>query len=187
MQRGRYECALVLTVDSLIEAPLIQHLLDDGRLKCADNPVGLQPGEAGVAVLLQTGPSRSEIRRPQAHIMGHCLADEADHDFSQRPASGQGLAEAVLNLHASLDDGIRTHWILSDFNGETRRAEDFGHALVRLVRPLPAFQQYQVTYPAISFGDTQVASPGQALGVGGARLCARLRAGVRGVDSRIYK
>jgi 3-oxoacyl-[acyl-carrier-protein] synthase-1 len=158
--------AVVLAVDTLIESPTLQWLLDHGRLKTDANPVGLMPGEAGVAVLLEpAGRASSRKARSLASIAAVAVAEDEHHLFSDKPPIGMGLAAAVQDLHKQLPDGVQTPWIISDHSGEVHRATDWGYALPRLVRQIDAWKDPLVSYPAISFGDTGSASGGVELAV----------------------
>jgi 3-oxoacyl-[acyl-carrier-protein] synthase-1 len=155
---------VVLAADSLIEAHTLQWLFDHSRLKCSSNPVGLSPGEAAVAVVLEPRSKALARKTPVlAVVRGVQTAADERTGFTDDPPIGTGLANAVAVLHDALPDGIRTRWVLSDHNGEVHRATDWGYALTRLVGQIEALRQPEVAYPAAAFGDTGASSAGVAL------------------------
>jgi 3-oxoacyl-[acyl-carrier-protein] synthase-1 len=152
LSSGRCRRAIVIGADSLLDATTLNWLQVSARLKCDAVPNGLQPGEAACALLL----SAAEPEVAQAHIAKTAVGDEEASLDSGRVSSGGGLARAL----ASADTGTRDHmpWLLSDHNGETYRASELGHAIVRLRAQSPRFASPHIEYPAISFGDTGAAS-----------------------------
>ena len=149
---GRCRRAIVIGADSLLDAATLNWLQVSARLKCDAVPNGLQPGEAACALLL----SAAEPESAQAHITKTGVGDEEASLDSGRVSSGSGLARAL----ASADTGTRDHapWLLSDHNGETYRASELGHAIVRLRAQSPRFASPHIEYPALAFGDTGAAS-----------------------------
>ncbi|MEW5801041.1 MAG: hypothetical protein AB1847_02945 [bacterium] len=173
LQTGEWESCIIGALDSLVEPPVLQWLFDQGRLKCADNPVGMQPGEAGVFILLEQ-KSRAVRRRAAIHglLCASATCFEDNHLFTGKPSSGKGFAKAIGQLRQILDTGIEPFWLISDLNGEVYRSMEFGIVRVRLAPEIPSFRNAKSLYPAISFGDT--GSAGAAVS-----LCMVLRAFAR--------
>jgi 3-oxoacyl-[acyl-carrier-protein] synthase-1 len=169
------ERALVIAVDSWFHPVLVQRLVDDDRLKTSENPVGLAPGEAGVALLLETGhAARSRQAAPLGFVRAAALASEPPSGDEDRPSSGRGLEEAVLSAlqaddPASPFDGE----LVADLNGENWRAMQWGMARVRLGGRIGGARLH---LPATSLGDT-----GAASGAVGVALALHLMARVRRV------
>jgi 3-oxoacyl-[acyl-carrier-protein] synthase-1 len=149
--------AVVLAIESWFDEGTLEWLQTCGRLKCDGNPVGLQPGEAGVAIALGLPPLRPDGRAPL--VLAAHFSSERRSFLSGASAAGQGLAEVVTALWAggpAVPGAVP--WILSDQNGETYRASDWGYALVRLRAQHEAFSDPVVSFPALSFGDLGSAS-----------------------------
>jgi 3-oxoacyl-[acyl-carrier-protein] synthase-1 len=173
LAQGSLTHAVVIAVDSLIESHTLQWLFDHVRLKFADNVVGLVPGEAAVAVLLErTSRARGRKAQQLATITGSAVAKDEHHLYGEKPPIGIGLATAIKSLAVQLKDGLTTSWVISDHNGEVQRATDWGYALNRLITSVEPLKQAYVDYPAITFGDTGAAS-------GAVALCRVLRAFAR--------
>lgn len=153
---GSIEVAIVLGADSLLDEGTLSWLHQSGRLKCDGSPSGLQPGEAGVALALaqnscpgKSGRSSVILRNPIINNKGHSfLSDESP--------TGEGIADALLMAKKGFNTAH--NWIISDHNGEAKRAFDWGHAIVRLRAMDHAYSAPSVWYPAGSFGDTGAAS-----------------------------
>ncbi len=159
LAQGLIDRAVVLAVDTLLDDATLAELDRSGRLKCEASPAGLQPGEGGVALMLtgHTTPTPGEHTR----VIAVALDDEEPAEGEAPPPSGQALARAV-ELAAQGRHGTHA-WVLSDHNGEHRRAHDWGSAWARLRGNDDAFAQADVWYPALAFGDTGAAGALAAL------------------------
>jgi hypothetical protein len=153
---GRVEVAVVLAVDSLLDQETLNWLHQNNRLKCDGMPVGLQPGEAGVAVTL-TMRSGLIHASAQGVTLGEVWLDAEPLSLLSGAATrGETLARVVEQAWRS--SNAERPWILSDQNGEEFRAMEWGHALVRLRGQSVAFSAPEAWYAASSFGDTAAAS-----------------------------
>ena len=147
-------------VDSLIEAETLQWLLETGRLKTDGVAVGLQPGEASAFLLLEryeTAAARG------ARIFGRILelarATEEATLLSGKPVLGIGLSQTIVGVVAKVSkERCLPFWIVTDQNGETYRASEWGYALTRLLAQMPELGDSRLWYPAVAFGDTGAAS-----------------------------
>jgi 3-oxoacyl-[acyl-carrier-protein] synthase-1 len=151
----------------MVDARWLRVCEELGILKTPVRPVGLTPGEGGGFLLLEKYPVRNR-ERPTFAILQACESgSDAGHRFAERPVDGHALADVVRRCLPSVphDAGV-----ISDLNGDTVRANDFGAALVQLRQ---GFQPATMVIPAISFGDTRAASA--FLGV-----CVAIRAFARG-------
>jgi 3-oxoacyl-[acyl-carrier-protein] synthase-1 len=155
LDAGAVEAAVVLAVDSLLDEETLDWLQGAGRLKCDGAPAGLQPGEAGVAILLQAS-ALDGTPRPATTIRSVATGAEPRSYASGRVSVGEGLCDVLAR--ASRDVSLERAWIVSDHNGETFRATEWGSTLVRLRAVHPAFAQATFWHPAASFGDTGAAS-----------------------------
>lgn len=153
LAHGRIRRALVLGVDSLVGEDELQWLAFHRKLKTPERPVGLMPGEAAAALLLE---SETEARRRQAVPAGLLTAVEVlEHPGAARDEPlGLPLARVI---EATVSQAPRLHAIYGDLNGEEWRARHWGTALVRLSQR-PSFQGARRSWPATSLGDTGAAS-----------------------------
>jgi len=174
IRSGEWDRCVIGAFDSLLEFPTLQWLSDHRRLKTCDNPVGLQPGEAGAFVVIES--LQSALAR-NATVCGLLTASAAgledNHQFSGEPPLGKGFVETLEKLMPKLPDDFAPGWIVSDLNGEVYRSLEWGNALVRLIKLIPMLSEAELVCPALSFGDTEAAS-------GAVNLCLAVRALSRG-------
>jgi hypothetical protein len=158
LARRQARACVVGAVDTLCDDLGVQHLVAQNRLKTADAPVGIRPGEGAVFLLLEA-PEVARQRKvtPLGAIEGVSLAAEPQKDGV--PPSGRGLLQAIDDLAAASGGlpGGETFFVL-DRNGETRRAHDWGCCLQRLAGRRPPLLPAPEWDPATSFGDTGAAS-----------------------------
>lgn len=156
----RLSQCLIGALDSLVEPAALEWLHGIRRLKLPDKPDGIIPGEAGVFILLER---IDEAQRrgvdALATVTQATVAYEPHHLQSGRPSTAKAQAQAfsqVLEMpHAPLPAEV---WLLSDHNGETYRAHEWGCLLMRLGSQFPSVRVNATWLPAISFGDTGAAS-----------------------------
>jgi 3-oxoacyl-[acyl-carrier-protein] synthase-1 len=169
---GQLGACLVGAVDSLIEASALRFLYEAGRLKTPDDATGLIPGEAAAFLLLERPDrARQRHRAALARIAGTAQEQGEDPDVVERPPRGTALLGMMARLFAGAPPGPA--WVLTDQNGETFWAHEWGDFVVRAASRLPGFQVGPLWYPAVSFGDTGAAS-------GALAACLAVRAFARG-------
>ncbi|KFA94763.1 hypothetical protein Q664_00900 [Archangium violaceum Cb vi76] len=155
------ERVLVVAADSYLTPLPLKRLERQRRLKSQGRPVGLQPGEAGVAFLLETAVgARRRNARVLARVSAVATALELVDERTPRLFSGAALAGCLQQVMEPTG-GTRPFAgeILVDLTGEEWRARLWGSALVRT-----RFQEApRVRSPASSVGDTGAASG--ALGI----------------------
>ena len=160
---GEVKRCIVGGIDSLIEPSVLQACAQAGVLKTDANPVGFMPGEAAAFVLLEPATGHTDVL--QIMSMGHAL-DAAYLDPEQQPL-GRGITQVVQQAMA----GSTQHQaqreamaglLITDLNGTEPRANDWGHALVRLREELGEFDA-QLWLPVDSFGETGSACGSVAL------------------------
>lgn len=175
LTEGRVEAAVVGGVDSLLEENTLAWLENTGRLKTPDLPTGLQTGEACAFLLLEIGRSaKARGAVPCAILKEISLAKECRTLLSGEPPLGMGLVEVISSITKRFEwENARPVWLISDQNGESYRAIEWGNAIVRLVAQSQAFVESELWCPAASFGDTGAAS-------GAVSICTAIRAFVRG-------
>ncbi len=155
---GKVRTAVVGAVDSLLSPSTLAWLHQCHRLKTKAMPIGLMPGEGCVFVVLSL-PSTWPAVPPQGHLLDVALGQEPMSLLSGATSVGEALASVMTRLATAAHWQEETaSWVLSDHNGEVYRANEWGHALVRLQGAWPAAATPTVWYPAMSFGDTGTAS-----------------------------
>ncbi|MEM9456557.1 MAG: hypothetical protein AAGF11_20435 [Myxococcota bacterium] len=147
------ERVIVLAVDSLTDSPGLALLAEARRLKDDYNPVGLAPGEAAVALMLEA-PRSAEARSAEALGVIEAVASAPGqlHDSEHQRAPGEELARVVKEvLGACRPPHHRVTTTIADLNGEQWRAEAYGHAQVRIAQR--SWDGDAVELPATCVGD----------------------------------
>jgi len=137
---------LLGAIDSTADIPMARALARLGLLKTIQSSVGQMPGEIASFVLL----GRAE-RHGQASGLGVVMGLGVAQEFDARCAGGRtrGVGYASSIMRSVEATGIVPERFYLDLNGESRRAYDWGSALLRLpaeLRELPS------TLPIASFG-----------------------------------
>lgn len=165
------DAILLVAVDSLLDPLVLNALVAEGRLKLPDHPTGLEPGEAAAALWLE--PRVAAERRgvaPLLRIAATATATDHGEAIEGRPRDGRALAACVRTARARAGAaGASPVDVYLDLNGETWRAQEWGHALVQMQRELGP---HRLQLPATSLGDTGAASGAVAI-VLAAHLAAR--------------
>lgn len=151
--RGESERAVILAVDSLIDPPSLEWLGERGRLKEDENPVGLIPGEGAICFMIEA-PRAARLRGAPAlaRVVAVATDSEPRAFLAGERSLGEALARTVEAVLAAA--AVPLPYIaetLADLNGEPWRAEEYGHAQVR-VRP-NRWASEAVEVPAASVGD----------------------------------
>ncbi|RKG84531.1 hypothetical protein [Corallococcus terminator] len=172
IESGQARRCLIVAVDSYLEPDTLDWLARRNRLKCGDNPVGLMPGEAGTALLLEAAHAAAERHgHIDAWVQGIAVADTGG------PRAEAGSRRDGLLLADLLSSVLPTTApfqgdLIVDLNGEEWRARAFGGALARLG---PTMADARVVLPALSLGEVGAAS-------GGVGVCVAARAFARGPE-----
>jgi 3-oxoacyl-[acyl-carrier-protein] synthase-1 len=176
---------LLAAADSYLDGPSIAWLAHSRRLKGPERPVGIMPGEAGAALLVETDLS-ARLRKAEALGYVEAIAVGAvpspkagaksppPQPSSSPPGEtvpppmpaaaplGRALAEAIRNVLPPVQGGAKFQGDLYlDLNGENWKASAWGHAQVQLVRYVD-FDRCRTFVPAESLGETGAASAGVA-------------------------
>lgn len=130
--QGEHQRALLIGVDSFLNAASINHYLNTERLLCPGNSDGFLPGEGAAAVLLEAcEPNISGL-----HIAGVGCGQADGRPDGSVPSRARGLSQAI---HTALDHAglsiADLSFRLSDQNGEAFFAREAAHALARVARP----------------------------------------------------
>jgi 3-oxoacyl-[acyl-carrier-protein] synthase-1 len=157
LRTGALRAALVVGADSYLDAASMARLDQAWRLKSERNVDGFIPGEAGVALVLESAAgARSRGVEPLARVAAFGEGREPEAVGSERRATGRGLAAALSTALAGAGDGDFV--TICDLNGESHRAVEWGTALVLLGARLA--RQRVLWHPAQSVGDVGAASGG---------------------------
>jgi 3-oxoacyl-[acyl-carrier-protein] synthase-1 len=150
---------IVVAVDSLVSIKELKWLHGCSRLKNSDNPVGVQPGEAGAAFTVCTSKVAIQLGlKPQAHIQTCIIDNNSTSQLKAQNSDGKVLANILDRLLPVTDkDNILQAWVMSDHNGEESRAAEWGGALHFLTKYKPHVVVGDTWMPAISFGHTDAA------------------------------
>ena len=159
-QSGRIDVAIVAAVDSLVTQRTLNWLYLTHRLKGAESPAGLFPGEAAAVLVLRNGAGNESASRPGLARIEHPDVIASPTQFlSGQPPDGHGQFKLLRALKGSLPGVDGPTWVIVDQNGEAFRANDWGCSLVRLQGADGAgSSQADIWYPAASFGDVGAAS-----------------------------
>ncbi|MBJ6759926.1 hypothetical protein JGU66_04070 [Myxococcaceae bacterium JPH2] len=170
LQAGRFRRALVLGIDSLVEEDTLQWLAIRRRLKTPEHPVGLMPGEAAAAVLLELGSEAVRRNAPLLGALASVRTGRVSGEGRRGAESGRALAYAIRQAWPSGSASVGD--IFGDVNGEHSRALEWGFAqsMLRETRPL---ERVHLHAPAECLGDTGAAS-------GLISVCAALQGVARG-------
>jgi 3-oxoacyl-[acyl-carrier-protein] synthase-1 len=131
---------LLVAVDSYLDAYSLEWLAERRRLKTADRPVGLMPGEAGACLLVESPPSaRRRGARIEAWIDSATVERGPESVFQEGASLGLALSRAVESGRPGGAAGKPFDGdVIIDLNGEVWRANAWGHARVRLSNALAA-------------------------------------------------
>lgn len=152
LEGAQAERVVVLAMDSLLDTMTLEWLAAQERLKGPSAPVGLAPGEAGVALLLERRGA------PGLGVAIRAVAAEPT-PLDAEPTSavrGTRLAAVLSRLRVSSDRTGAQSVLFSDQNGEQWRAEEWAFCGLKLTPDWPPAAD--VVLPALSVGDTGAAS-----------------------------
>jgi 3-oxoacyl-[acyl-carrier-protein] synthase-1 len=151
---------VILAVDSLIDPLLLENRFARHRLKCTDNPVGLAPGEAAVALLVEG--SHTLLQREGTAVAQVCGVDISKPNGGNAENEERGGRRLSQSYTKALDQAGISRFegdLYIDLNGEQWRARHWGTALTRILQRFVGTEHL----PCLSVGDTGAASG--ALGV----------------------
>jgi 3-oxoacyl-[acyl-carrier-protein] synthase-1 len=171
--RRQVRRVLIVAVESWLDAHSLNWLGQRDRLKGAEMPVGLCPGEAGACLLLEL-PDAARTRKADAAATILSAAIEApppasaSEDF--RESRHEWAPALAVNLSRAIEEALRSAGralpfrgdIYVDLNGETWKSEVWGQAQVRLQGAID-FDRTRTRFPAIELGDVGAASAAVSL------------------------
>jgi 3-oxoacyl-[acyl-carrier-protein] synthase-1 len=151
------EMAIAMFIDSYIDQGRLRSLDADARLKSARTTDGLLPGEAAVALLIES-PSAASLRNatPAGCIHPPGVGKEPQIRSSDKESSGRGLSDALRGALRGAPP-TASRWGLCDLNGQSYRAAEWAVAASRLAGQLSLAR---LSHPADCLGDVGAATGG---------------------------
>ncbi|TYK64487.1 hypothetical protein [Colwellia echini] len=142
--------AILLGVDSYVDANLLSILDDDKRVLTEVSTDSFAPGEAATALLLVGENKKANLPNILSTISLPSVANEEGHRYSEQPLLGNGLSQAVSV--AIKNSGLKNiETIYSSMNGESFHNKEFGVMTIRNSACLSPDLEHQ--HPADCFGD----------------------------------
>ncbi|WP_224240876.1 hypothetical protein [Hyalangium gracile] len=166
LRSRRIRSALVCAVDSLGSSTTLNLLREQGRLKTQDNPTGLIPGEAAVALLL-TAPARrqGEAKEPAVFLRAVALGKDSHPPEGDSPTDARPLAQCLITALGPLPAQAPVPVLLTDHDGQHHRAYEFGMLQFQLTSTEQRLGMAPAWVPALSFGNTGAASGGMGAAI----------------------
>jgi 3-oxoacyl-[acyl-carrier-protein] synthase-1 len=156
MEQNALDRALLVASDSYVDPLSVEWLFACNRLKTDDQPCGLDPGQAGAALVLERRAASAPAFVEAAEVAGQStVADE--WTAPSPPALGACLAGAILRAIGGAGGPPYRGLLILDLNGEPWKAETWGHAQVALQGRVD-LTACPVFLPAASVGETGAAS-----------------------------
>jgi 3-oxoacyl-[acyl-carrier-protein] synthase-1 len=151
--------AIVLCVDSLLDAATLEWLDVAGRLKSERSPEGVIAGEAAAVLVLERRRA-AEARGATARAMLDGLGVGEDKATAKNglPWTGEALSAALTSATARLEEPARPPWVLTDLNGDRSRSQEWGYVVTRMHELLSGLRH--TWYVADSLGDVGAAVGG---------------------------
>lgn len=148
-------CCIVAGVDSFMHQNVAEVYMERRRLLTASNSNGFIPGEAGTAVLVQSGGSSES---GQIHILGMGMARESATIDSEDPLRGDGLTKAVGNALAEAGLSIfDVSYRITDINGEHYKFKEAMLAAMRFEHGRSRKEIFDLWHPIECIGEVGAA------------------------------
>ncbi len=140
---------LIVATDSLLVGPALAHYENYERLLTSNNSNGFIPGEAGAALVVESGVAKQEN---QLICRGLGFGMEKAHVYSEEPLRAGGLVAAIKE---SLDDAGCGESIIdfkiTDISGEQYYFKEASLAFSRIDRTKR--EEFDIWHPADCVGD----------------------------------
>ncbi|MDZ7591858.1 MAG: hypothetical protein U5L05_14520 [Rubrivivax sp.] len=150
LQDPAIDRVILLAFDSLLDAHSLAWLQDSERLKAAEVPSGLMPGEAAAALMLTRGGTGHRL-------VAAGLAQEAADPLSDGRQHGRALSQVLRAALSAGAPGRRFKGdLFVDLNGEAWRAYEYGSALAQVDGA--TLGDFNTMLPALSIGEVGAAS-----------------------------
>ncbi len=149
IQEPNVKHVLIAATDSLLTGPTLAHFEEHERLLTSINSNGFIPGEAGAALVVESG-----VAKQKSHLVcrGLGFAVEKTHIYSEEPLRADGLTAAIKE---SLDDAGHGESILdykiTDISGEQYYFKEAALAFGRIDRTKRT--EFDIWHPADCVGE----------------------------------
>jgi len=158
------DSCFILTIDSLLEERTFNNALRLNLIKDTNNPIGIIPGEAAIALLVERyDHAVNRKAQPLAAVTACTYLHDELNRFSDGPVTGRILAEVIDAVVVDNENQpLSIDGMIVNLNGDIWRAKEWGAALTRLpdwIRELPI--QLVTQY----FGETGVTSAPLSVGL----------------------
>lgn len=154
LQAGVIDVAVVAGVDSLLEVPYLEQLNELACLKTLARPIGLIPGEAAAAVVLER---RSDASKRNATTFGAvtatALAVESYALGSDSPITASAISEVIRQCLAIT---ANPRHVFVDLNGHRSRFSEWATAETRCMHAVA--RGWQMHHHADCHGDVGAAT-----------------------------
>lgn len=156
--------AMVLSVDSLVAPACIEALANDQKLKTSNQPIGLCPGEAAVAMFVRSVRNNRALNN-SVLLTGLGFSQEGQsqdrHSTAHGMASLASLRAAIRRADAPKEIGL----VIIDHTGQVADGHEWGTTLVGLgTMGLPT-ETMKTWYTMTGFGEVGTAFGGVAIGL----------------------
>lgn len=156
---GKFDRCIVGGIDCCTEPRFLVSAAAAGVLKTTTNPIGFIPGEAAGFILLEKIEDAKARGIEAASLLGSLTTSiDKTNRLSDHPPNGIALALSIDTVLSALNYPTQeVGLVIGDLNGDSYRAMDWGHAMVRLeskygIGDLPLW------LPAMAFGETGAAT-----------------------------
>lgn len=131
LTREACQQVILLGVDNLIDASLINQYMEQARLLVKDNRDGFIPGEGAAAILLELAP----VDTSGLQVLGWGQANEEGRPDGSIPSRARGLSTAIRTAFTQANiNGNDLAWRMSDQNGEGFFAKEAANAMTRVAQ-----------------------------------------------------
>ena len=153
LRRGDLQRCLVVGVDSYFEPQRLRALDEAWRIKSVRGADGFIPGETACALVLE----REDAAKGRgARVLGKVVAVAEEVEASPLTGAKHSSGVALCRALERVLPKASARWMLSDLNGESYRAFEWGLALSRMGEVLGQVARHSL--PATSLGDIGAAS-----------------------------
>ncbi len=172
LESGAVERCIVGAIDSRSDPAFIPALIGLDLLKTPSAPSRAIPGEAAAFVIVERGRVASERGHATLATIGSSALTKDTCDLlGEEVSDGRALASVICECSAAASaSGSPVGLLIGDIDGNERRSQDLGHAIIRLpeeIRNVPFWTTGE------GFGSVGAATPAVA-------TCLGVRAFARG-------
>jgi 3-oxoacyl-[acyl-carrier-protein] synthase-1 len=177
LAKGRVEHVLVGGVDTYLDLAILAELDQEERILGTRVMDGFVPGEGAAFLLLTSSRSRPSGRAgKKVQVLGVGSARDPGHRYSDKPARGEGLGQALEKLYKDAPSSpAAISSIYAGFNGESFAAKEWGVARLRHNERFAHIAPME--HPADCYGDAGAATGALLLALAHRSLTSGARVG----------